>query len=239
MKKFLSITTAVMILLCSAVFSGCTDNNNNTAPTTAATEAAKPDKYSSSELKAYLDSFTKGKSPVYGTWKIEGINAVSYIFRNDGYAQMVMGTEADFTKLELDEKNKTLGAAFILGINGTYSYTLSSDNKTLTLTSDDSKYVLKKQKDYNLLPKPKKNPKLDKELFGWWKSSGKQIYFFGSDGIMYSNTISMETCYTYNAEKCKIRAIYDYAGDVKIDLAYSVKNDKLTLEGNKFKRFEP
>ena len=239
MNKFLSISLAVMIILCSAVFSGCT-NNNEPSPTAAATEPqTEAVKYSSSELKDYLGSFTTGKSPVYGTWKIDGIKAVSYIFRNDGYAQMVMGTEADFTKFELDEKNKTLGAAFILGINGTYSYTISSDNKTLTLTSDDSKYVLKKQADYNLLPKAKKNPKLDKDLFGWWKSSGKQIYFFGSDGIMYSNTISMETCYTYNAENGKIRAIYDYAGDVKIDLTYSVKNDKLTLEGNKFKRFEP
>lgn len=237
MKKFISI--ALLIILTAVFAGGCTDSKNPSPETTAATESAKTEDYTSDELKAYLSSFTEGKNPLYGTWKIKGVNVVNYIFRNDGYGQMVMGTEADFAKLEIDTDNKTLGVAFVLGINGNYKYGFSKDKKTLYLSSDSGDYTLLKQKDYNLVPKAKKNPKIDKDILGWWKSSGKQVYFFGSDGIMYSNNITMETCYTYNAENGNIKAVYDYAGDVKVDLKYSLKNGKLTIDGNKFKKFTP
>lgn len=240
MKKYISLILALVIMLSAFTLSGCGNNKKPDSLSTSATEAEKtPDKYSSAQLKAYLKSFTEGDNPLYGTWKIKGLDFVNYIFRNDGYAQMAMGSEADFAKLKLDTKNKTLGVAFVLGFNGNYNYSFSKDNKTLYLKSDSGSFTLKKQKDYNLIPKARKNPKIDKDILGWWKSSGKQKYFFGSDGIMYSYSITMETCYTYNAENGNIKAIYDYDGDVKIDIKYSYKNGKLTIDGNKFKKFTP
>ncbi len=240
MKKLISIIIIGAVIFSTIAFSGCDNNKKPASSNLSATESVKKsDKYSSAQLQTYLKTFTEGDNPIYGTWKIKGVNVVSYIFRNDGFAQMAMGSEADFAKLALDTKNKTLGAAFVLGINGNYNYTLSKDNKTLYLKSDSGDFTLVQQKDYNLIPKPKKNPKIDKNILGWWKSSGKQIYFFSSDGIMYSNIITMETCYTYNAEKGKIKAVYDYAGDVKVDIKYSYKNGKLIIDGNKYKKYTP
>ncbi len=244
MKKILAVSAALAIILSSLFLNGCEDKKQTKA-TTAATKATTSSttktnqKNTSKELKNYLDSFTEGDNPVYGTWKIEGVKALSYIFRNDGYAQLVMGTEADFTKLVLDSSKKTLGVAFVLGLNGTYNYTFSKGNKVLTLKSDKDSFTLTRQKDYNLIPPAPKNPKIDKNILGWWKSQGGQTYFFGSDGIMYSNNITMETCYTYNAVKGKIKAVYDYAGKVKINLDYKLKKDSLYIDNVEYRKSKP
>ena len=239
MKKLLSISLAVIIALSAVFLSGCEDKKKTETKPQATKAQANVQSYTSDDLKTYLNSFVTGNNPLYGTWKIKGINAVSYIFRNDGYGQMVMGSEADFAELNIDVDKNTLNVAFVLGINGTYNYKLSDDGKVLTLTSGDDTYTLLKQKAYNLVPKAPKNPKIDKNLLGWWQSEGNIIYFFADDGLMYSNNITMETCYTYNAEKGKINAVYDYSGDVKINLSYSYKNDKLTIDGNEYIRFTP
>ena len=56
---------------------------------------------------------------------------------------------------------------------------------------------------------------------------------------MYSNLISSETCYTYNAQNGKIDAVYKYGGeDIQTDLEYSYKNGKLKINGNTYKRFQ-
>lgn len=237
MKRFFATAAAALMILSSVLFCGCDNNKNNQKPK-ASQKQSQSGKYTSAQLKKYLDSFVKGDNPLYGTWKIKGINAVSYIFRNDGYGQMAMGTEADFAKLSIDTEKKTLAVAFVLGINGTYNYTLSNDNKVLTLKDEKNTYTLTKQKNYNLIPKAKPNPKIDKNILGWWQSEGN-IYYFADDGIMYSNNITMETCYNYNAEKIKINAVYQYAGDVKISYKYLYKNNKLILDGNKYTRFTP
>ncbi len=244
MKKIIAVSAALAIILSSLFLNGCEDKKQTKA-TTAATKATTSSttktnqKNTSKELKNYLDSFTEGDNPVYGTWKIEGVKALSYIFRNDGYAQLVMGTEADFTKLVLDSSKKTLGVAFVLGLNGTYNYTFSKGNKVLTLKSDKDSFTLTRQKDYNLIPPAPKNPKIDSDILGWWKSQGGQTYFFGSDGIMYSNNITMETCYTYDAVKGKIKAVYDYAGKVKINLDYKLKKDSLYIDNVEYRKSKP
>lgn len=237
MKKFVSIFLIAAAL--ALVFAGCSDKKPaptsaaTTAPTTAAAEE------SSGELNAYLKSFVKGDSPIYGTWQIEGVDYLSFIFRNDELAEMVMDNEGDFTKLRLDEKNKTLGVSFALGLNGVYSYELSDNNSTLNLTLDDTKITLKKQKDYSIAPKAPKKAQVDPDLLGWWKSEEKQIYYFGGDGVMYSNNISMETAYTYSAASGKINAVYNYGGEVKKDFKYNIKSGKLIMDNQTFKKFNP
>ncbi|MCH5303429.1 MAG: hypothetical protein J1E41_01075 [Ruminococcus sp.] len=238
MKKTISLL-AVCVLMFSSLICGC--GNENTAKSTKATETTQKseDKLTdTNELKNYLSKSVEGDNPIYGTWKLEGIDVVSFIFRNDNLAQMVMGTEADFASLSLNTKKKTLSVTFVLGLNGDYSYELSEDEKILTLSSKGKDIRLIKQKDYNLIPKSPKNPKIDEKLIGWWESEDKITYFFGSDGIMYSNHISMETCYTYNADKGKIDAVYDYGGDVKESFDYSFNKDgNLIIDGTEYKQF--
>lgn len=238
MKKFISILTAVLLFSSALFLNGCnTVNKTQSSKSTEKAQTSAEKKGSVSELKSYLSEPVKGKNPLYGTWKIENVDVVSFIFRNDNLAQMVMGTEADFASLSVDAVNKTLSVSFVLGLNGDYSYKLSKDKKELTLTSKDKKIKLIKQKDYNLIPKAPKNPEIDKKILGWWQNEDKQIYFFSDNGIMYSNNISMETCYSYNAKNGKINATYNYGGDVKISLDYSCKKGNLIINGTKFKKF--
>ncbi len=238
MKKFISILTAVLLFSSALFLNGCnTVNKTQSSKSTEKAQTSAEKKGSVSELKSYLLEPVKGKNPLYGTWKIEGVDVVSFIFRNDNLAQMVMGTEADFASLSVDAENKTLSVSFVLGLNGDYSYNLSKDKKELTLTSKDKKIKLIKQKDYNLIPKAPKNPEIDNKILGWWQNEDKQIYFFSDNGIMYSNNISMETCYSYNAKNGKINATYNYGGDVKISLDYSCKKGNLIINGTKFKKF--
>ena len=238
MKKFVSILTAVLLFSSALFLNGCnTVNKTQSSKSTEKAQTSAEKKGSVSELKSYLLEPVKGKNPLYGTWKIEGVDVVSFIFRNDNLAQMVMGTEADFASLSVDAVNKTLSVSFVLGLNGDYSYKLSKDKKELTLTSKGKKIKLIKQKDYNLIPKAPKSPEIDNKILGWWQNEDKQIYFFSDNGIMYSNNISMETCYSYNAKNGKINATYNYGGDVKISLDYSCKKGNLIINGTKFKKF--
>lgn len=245
MKKIISASAVLLIILSSIFIGGC---NNTSEPakskvkkvTSSKTKTiSAPGKYSSKDLSGYLNGFLKGKNKVYGAWTIKESKLLKYIFRNDGYAQLALGTEADFTKLAVDSDKKTLEVQFIRGMNGKYSYKLSKDNNTLYLSSGKDKFTLVREKDYTLLPKAQKNPKIDKSILGWWKSESSHIIFLGSDGVMYTNDITMETCYTYNISKGKIKAVYDYAGKTDIDYSYKLKNGSLIVDGEEYRRFNP
>ena len=251
MKKFICVSLVLLTAASSLFISGCEEDTKSkttsstvkksSAVSTVPTKSGSKDKSapSSKDLKEYLNSFTKGKNPIYGTWKIKGEKYLHYVFRNDGYAQTALGTEANFTSLSIDEDKKELTVSFIRGMNGTYSYKVSDNGKTLTLNSDKDKFTLTKQNSYSIVPKAPKKAKTDKKILGWWKDEGDNKYFFGRDGVMYSNNISMETGYTYNAEKGKIKAIYDYAGKIDIDFNYKYKNGSLYLDGTKFIKYSP
>ncbi len=244
MKRIISASAVLLIILSSVFVGGCNNSaeskkSSASKPTVSKTETTKTGKYTSSDLKDYLNGFIKGKNKVYGVWKIKDTELLNYIFRNDGYAQLALGTEADFTKLALDGDKQTLEAQFIRGMNGKYTYKLSEDNNTLYLSSDNDKYTLERQTDFSLVPEAPKNPKIDNSILGWWKSETSHIFFFGSDGVMYSNDITMETCYTYNAEKGKIKAVYDYAGKTDLDFTYKLKNNSLVVDGEEYRRFNP
>ncbi len=239
MKKFLSITTALLIIISALFLNSCNNNNANKAKTEVTEATSAPAKNTSEELKAYLSKFTKGKDPLYGSWKIKGADIFTFIFRNDGYAQVAIGGEANFTKLILDKKKKTLSLSLPGTLDGTFNYSFSDNNKTLTLKTDNTTYEMKKQKDYSIVPKAPKNSTVDNNILGWWKSDGNIIYFFGSDGVMYSNTIVMETAYTYNIKNGKIYAVYEYSGKNKVDFKYKLNKKTLTIDGEKFKKYNP
>lgn len=238
-SKFLSLIL-ISALAFSLILTGCGEDKQEAQPneTQAVTQSLD---YTDSEklLTDYFSSFTQGDNPLYGTWKISNFEYISFIFRNDGFAEMAMGTEGSFSELVIDEKNKTLTTQFFIGLNGTYDYQLSQDNQTLTLTLDGEETVLTKQDNYDFVPEAPSKPAIDEELVGWWKGEHGLIYYFGADGIMYSNIISAETCYTYNAENNKITAVYDIGGEVTDEIEYKLKNKTLTIDGNKYTPFNP
>lgn len=238
MKRFLAAALMLTVALTGLIFTGCEDKSNNIKETEPTVDI-KSFSDSTEILQSYFESFVEGDCPVYGTWKIKGFDYLSFIFRNDNLAQLAMDSEGDFATLDIDEKNKTLETSFFIGLSGEYKYELSDNDKTLTLTQGDSRVIMEKQKNHNFIPKAPKKPKIDKDILGWWKCKDGLIYYFGKDGIMYSNLISSETCYTYNAQNGKIDAVYKYGGeDIQTDLEYSYKNGKLKINGNTYKRFQ-
>lgn len=238
MKKIIALVLSILMIISVAALGGC--NKTEATPTEPSTEATQPETAdpSSEELGEYFAKFTEGDNPIYGTWQLDDYSYLSFIFRNDNLAEMVMGTEGDFTALKIDEQNKTLTVQFIIGLNGTYSYTVSDDGKILSLKQGSNTTILKRAKDYNIIPKAPKKPKVDSSILGWWQSETELIYYFGADGIMYSNHISMETGYTYTAKNGKITATYQYGGDVKTELSYEYKDGTLTIDGNEYKRMD-
>lgn len=244
MKRKLLSLLILSALAVNFMFTGCNSNQNTeTTPATqesTETTATKTENLSSKAiLNKYFNSFIEGDNPVYGTWKMEGFDYLSFIFRNNGYAMMAMGTEGNKAVLKLDEENKSLGVSFIVGLDGTYNYEMSEDNETMTLSFDGKEVVMEKQTNYDFIPKAPKKPVIDKNILGWWKSEDGLMYYFGKDGIMYSDIITTETCYTYEAADGKIKAVYDFGGEVTDELEYKYKNGTLTLEGNKYKPFDP
>lgn len=238
MKKLLMLLS-VTILCLTVVLCGCNDESTSPQATEASTEK-QITKDSEKMLDDYFASFVEGKNPVYGTWQMDDFDYVSFIFRNDNKAEMCMGTEGSFSELTIDENEKTLKVSFILGLNGTYEYKMSKNNKIMTLTMNGSKTVLHKKDNYNFTPNKPKNPIIDKDILGWWKGKNEQVYYFGVDGLMYSNQISLETCYTYNAENGVISAIYDLGGEVTDNYDYKLtKSGKLKIKGDLYKPYNP
>ncbi len=229
----------VILSFCS-VLAGCNEKSEKpSAPeTTAPSEEPAKKAKKSSELEKYLDSFYKGDSDLYGAWRVKGSNLITYVLRNDGLAELAIGGEGDLAQLGIDEKKQTITTQLVFGINGTYSYDLRKDG-SLVLSSDDDSMTLERAADFTLVPDPPKDPETDSKLLGWWKSEDGLICFFDKNGTMYTNAISIETCYTYSAKNGKIKAVYDYQGDMKLDFEYSFKKDKLIFDGTEYSRFTP
>lgn len=234
MKRFLCITLAAVLAVFSLVLTGCDDDNNKKSATKATETTSQTEKtVGNNEIQSYLDSFTKGDSDFYGAWQPENFNFMTIIFRNDNLAELVSGeNEGYFSKYTL--KDKTITVQLMPNIiDGTYNYKFSEDKQTLTLSSGSSEIVLKKQKNFTIVPKAPKNPTIDKEIIGWWENSDGAFYCFQEDGVMYENSISMEFCYTYSAENGKIKATYYSGGKQSEEFTYSVKDGNLILNGNK------
>ncbi|MCR5653461.1 MAG: hypothetical protein K6F88_06640 [Ruminococcus sp.] len=243
MKKFLCIFFSVVLTVSAVVMTGCDGEKKDNAETkgtetTSQTEETKADKKGGlSEIESYLEKFTEGDSDFYGAWQPESFNYMSVVFRNDNLAEMVTGTEGYFSKYTLNEKKKTIKVQLMPNvIDGEYSYEFSDDKKKLTLTLDDNELVFIKQKDFSLIPEAPEKPVIDSEILGWWEDENGLFYCFQQDGIMYENSISMETCYTYTIKDNKIKATYSVGTEMNDEFTYSVKDGVLTLNDVKCKR---
>lgn len=241
-KKILSIFI-LSVLSFTLIMGGCNSGNSNTVETTA-TEATAEKQISTDSttvLETYFAKAVEGDNPLYGTWTIENFDYISFVFRNDDLAELAMGTEGSFSELTIDEEAKTLKTSFLVGLQGTYNYVLSEDENTLTLSAENSttETVLNRQQAYDFIPEAPKNAVVDEDILGWWKGDTGLIYYFGSDGIMYSNIITSETCYTYEAQNGQINAVYDCGGETNYDVEYEYKDGTLTIDGNEYTTFDP
>ncbi len=242
MKRFAALLLAVLTLCSTAALGSCSNDKKEEKPTEATTAAAteketKPE-IDKTSLEGFYQSTLEGDNPLYGVWEISTLSMIKVIFRNDGLAETVIGTEGGFGKLTIDEKEKTLATQLVVGIDGTYKYSFSKDNNTLTLKNNDGTIKLNRI-EYTMVPLAPKSPKVDKKLVGWWKNKDGFIYNFGEDGRMYTNMITTETYYTYSASNGKIKAVYDYDGDMDVKMTYSFKKNKLTIDGSACEPYNP
>ncbi|MBR1731398.1 MAG: hypothetical protein IJ725_03060 [Ruminococcus sp.] len=244
MKKFLCVAFAIILTVSAVMLTGCDDKKDNKDTTKSSEtssqsqETTTQNKDNNTDIKSYLDSFIKGDSDFYGAWQIEDFSYMSIILRNDNMAELISGgTEGYFSKYTLDETNKTLKVQLMPQvIDGEYSYSFSKDKQKLTLTLGETSLVLVKQKDFSLLPKAPEKPVIDSDILGWWENEDGMFYCFQDNGIMYENSISMETCYTYTVDDGKIKAVYSSGGEMTEEFTYSIKNGELTLNGVKCTR---
>lgn len=242
MKRILSILLVMILTLSVLSLTACDEDKKEETKSTSTKPKASSsqpkdstDTKADSQIQSYLDSFVKGDSDFYGAWQMKGMENLIIIFRNDKMAEMVMGgTEGYFSKYTLDESKKTVTVQLIPdAIDGTYTYEFSQDKNKLTLTLDGSKLEFSRDKDFTIVPKPPKKAEIDKNLLGWWENTDGFFYCFQENGIMYENSISMETCYTYNASDGKIKAVYSSAGEMDENFTYSFKNGELTINDSK------
>lgn len=241
MKKYICVITVVVLVFCTLIFTGCDDNKGKTSATKATesqTEQTTASKtVSNSEIQNYLDSFLEGDNDFYGAWQVKSFSYMTILFRNDKLAELVTGTEGYFSKYSVNTKSKTVTVQLMPNvIDGTYKYEFSDDKKSLTLTLDNVTIELEKNNNFSMLPKAPKNPKIDKNILGWWENSDGLFYCFQDNGIMYENSISMETCYTYKVKDGKINAVYTSGSKMTDNFTYSFKKGTLILNGEKCKR---
>lgn len=228
---------SILLILCFIfIFAGCSDDDSKEQNSTNNTEGT-------------TSSQTKGDNRLIGTWQIVNENGenhtlFSYVFKDEKTAIMAMGNVAYCSELKL-EKNKegkdTLFAKLYYNINGTYIYEISDDGKRLTLTEDgvenSEKVVLNKVADYQFMPDPPKNLKIDERLIGTWKDKeGSGItYTFNENGTMENNSLNVIITYAqFSASDGKISVLYNQGTDVEDSYKYSFDGDVLIIDGVKF-----
>lgn len=244
MKKPLSFLVAIVILVSATyLFSGCNGNSSSTQETTVATEEATQ---ATTQAQTQDTSSLKIDERIIGTWQMtneDGTQSTlfSYIFENDGVVTLAMdnvGYSAKYAIGSDDNGKATLTAQLYYGLNGTYTYELSEDKKTLTLAGqgqdNTETIIMKKVDDYNFMPEPPKNPEIDQKLLGTWekKADGGETYTFDDKGIMVCNSYDMMTIYSqYSAKDGKIDLKYKQGTEVEDEYSYSFGGDILTIDG--------
>lgn len=250
---------AIISLLLAAVFSaavlcGCDKGGSDVQETTADANATtaepttkNPEEDKETNLAALHTYDAENGDEFAGVWKITGGNGSqleSFVFMLDGHnkSSMILGNMGFMSnyKLSTDEDGKpTFETHFFYGLEGTYNYEFSKDKSTLTLTNTetDKESVLEKVEDYDFIPDYPDDPELDPQLFGAWQSENGDYYYFDKNGIMYNNSFDSQfTFMTYSAADGEITAEYTAQDKETDSYKYSIRGDKLTLNGMEYTR---
>lgn len=249
------IVSLLLIAVTASAFSGCGDNSssssenqNTTAETTVVeTTQASTSNGNSENTNTNLPfpKYAEDGDDFTGAWKItegEGSQYSSFIFsfNGEGRAAMVIDNAGYFGKYEIEVKNgkNTFTTQMIFGLNGEYTYKLSDDKKTITLTKneDNSTTTMQKLESFNCVPNVE-NTVIDEELLGAWKSEDEEIFYFDESGIMYHNQYNTMFNYAaYSAEDSKITATYSMGGEMTDEYEYSLEGNTLRLNGYEYER---
>lgn len=254
MKKiYAKIISLLLVVLTAAAFSGCGDNGSSssvqqtTAPVTTVQETTKADAPKSNNENTNLPfpKYAENGDDFTGAWKItegEGSQYGSFVFsfNGEGRAAMVIDNSGYFGKYEVEQKNgkNTFTTQMIFGLNGEYTYKLSGDKNTITLTNneDNSATTMQRVESFDCVPSVE-NVKIDEDLLGAWKSEDEETFYFDESGIMYHNQYNTMFNYAaYTAENSKITATYSMGGEMTDEYDYSINGDSLKLNGYEYKR---
>lgn len=236
-------------LLCGCNPSG---SDGEATPTEALSTTAEPTTKSPEEDKetnlSALHTFDKNDGDDFaGAWKITdgpGSQLESFVFLLDGHnkSTMILGNMGFMSeyKLSVDEDGKpTFDTHFYYGLEGTYHYSFSKDKSELTLTNIETEEasVLEKVEDFSCIPDYPDDPELDPELYGAWLSDSGEYYYFNKEGLMYNNAFDAQFTYsTYSVSDGEITTEYTTQDEESDTYKYSIKGDKLTLNGLEYKR---
>lgn len=256
MKKiYVKIISLLLIAVTAAAFSGCGDNGSSSSEqqnTTSETSVQTTTQASTSKSNAEntntnlpFPKYAENGDDFTGAWQItegEGSQYGSFIFsfNGEGRAAMVIDNAGYLGNYEVEVKNgkNTFTTQMIFGLNGEYTYKLSGDKKTITLTKneDNSTTTMQKLESFNCIPSAE-NVKIDEELLGAWKSEDEEYFYFDESGIMYHNQYNTIFNYAaYTAEDSKITASYSMGDEMTDDYDYSFEGDKLKLNGYEYTR---
>ena len=247
------------VVLSVAAFTGCSDSaNSSTADTTKPTDVqttvqatentAKSDTANESfDLKSLHTCKENADDDLVGTWQItsgEGSQYESfyYMFNGEGKSILISGTSGYFGSYTYgtDDNNPTFTTKLVFGLNGTYTYKLAKDKKTVELTNTDTKAVstLKKADNPEFIPTPDKNASIDDKLVGCWMSESGEYLCFDESGIMYQNLFVFMFAYSnYTTNDGKIVSTYTTSDQKTTDkYTYSVDGDTLTLNNDTYSR---
>lgn len=248
LKKFMALTLVVMAI---TAFTGCDNSDSSSqtettvAPTTVAPTTIDPSSDINTDLNNLHSYDIENGDELAGVWKITGgegeqFESFVYMFDGNGRATLALGNMGYLADYTLDENEKTLKVQLVFGLNGTYSYKISDDKKSVELTNSEnnSTTVIEKVDEFSMLPTPDVNPQLDDKLIGAWLSENGEYLYFDQGGIMYQNLYGMTIIYSsYNAVNGVITSKYSMQNEELTDTyKYSVKDNILTLNDVYYER---
>lgn len=249
MKRIILKTVCAAMALCfAAAAAGCgnSSSSENTQPTSEGLVLKETEPLTSTaevDLKA-LHYFTENpEDPFSGAWHITagvGADLQSFVFMFDGkpdFAYLMCGTMGYIGKYTMtnDSKNGAVMTTHLMfGLDGTYTYKFSEDNKSAVLTNvdDSSTTTIEKLANYSYMPVPELNPRVDEELLGAWADEMGNYLYFDKNGIMYESSANVNFyLYTYSAHKGTLNLTYYVKGQENKEATYKVEGDKLTYDG--------
>lgn len=254
MKKiYTKVISLLLIAITVTAFSGCGDKgsssseqqNTTSATSTQETTRVKTPNNNNENINLPFPKYAENGDDFTGAWEItegEGSQYGSFVFsfNGEGRAAMVIDNAGYFGKYEVEQKNgkNTFTTQMIFGLNGEYTYKLSDDKNTITLTKneDNSTTALQRLKSFDCVPSVE-NVKIDEDLLGAWKSEDEETFYFDESGIMYHNQYNTMFNYAaYTVENSKITATYSMGGEMTDEYEYSLEGGTLKLNGYEYKR---
>lgn len=220
MKQLISIILCSLLIL---MLCACDTKDNTDQTTTDNTQISTID-----EVYETL--------PIVGTWVCEDINENCYfIFEENGDAFAKFGTSTVYGYFDYYEEENIYDIDVPNFLYNEYEAKFSGDS--MTLESDESRYVFKKATMPKVTIKAPDNLAVDKKIIGNWQSADSyECYEFRDDstGVITDMYNYSTIDFKYNCDKGVVTFYYMSTdkNDGSREVEYSFdKNGKLTMGG--------